>query len=355
MIYLITKAQIAEWLQLPGTEAAGIDNKRINACIKEAQDFDLKQAIGYPLFFDLLNSYSSENLTVNYTNLDPTTFGGGETISGKNSNGDVVATGRVVSDADLATLVLSNITGDWDSVATLLGTTSGATADVSTVVYGKYYKLLNGDEYSDPSGYTVNYEGLIPALCYWAYSRLIRKNSITVTSHGVRTKTGGGYSDAVSEKTTAENILQLRSGAESYLTAAKKYLNDKNNGSITYLLWNVTQVSKRKGGVRFSPVDRYASENSVQSTENYPVSSYGGYAASSANLTGLPLIYTLLNTFSYVSAELLGKTIYSVQLGSDMLTPNQYTLVGSTFTIISTVDDPIVIAAGMPLRITYQT
>ena len=58
MIYLISKSDVATWLQLPGVSGGGTDDKKMNRSIQEAQNFDLKQAIGYPLFFDLLNSYA---------------------------------------------------------------------------------------------------------------------------------------------------------------------------------------------------------------------------------------------------------------------------------------------------------
>lgn len=352
MTYLITKSEISTWLQLPGTLGSGTDDKKMNRAILEAQNFDLKGAIGYPLFFDLINSYGSESISVAYTNLSFSIFVPGETVTGKNNLGVDIATGIVLSD-DLSTVVLSTITGDWNSVVTLLGNDNLALADFASVTYGKYYNLMKGESYMDESSYLVKYEGLIPAIAYWAYSRLMRINSVSVTASGVRSKTAG-TSEAVERKQISEDILQLKSGAESYLLDAKKYLNDKNSGTILYPLWGTAAIAKRKGGVRMSAVDRFDTENQISQNSEYRKEAFGGYAGSSANLRVADTVYTTLNVFSYSIPALTGKTIAYVQLGSLMLTPAQYTLVGAIFTIVSTVDDPISVTGGLALIITYQ-
>jgi hypothetical protein len=65
---------------------------------------------------------------------------------------------------------------------------SGATIDFDAT---EYSTLLNGGYYTSEDLLTTYYcGGLIPAICYLAYSRFVKNNSLNVTSYGVVLKQG---------------------------------------------------------------------------------------------------------------------------------------------------------------------
>lgn len=134
----------------------------------------------------------------------------------------------------------------------------------------KYVNLLNGEQYVDPNGYTVNFEGVGACLAYFAYARFLENQQITVTSHGVVTK-DSPYSTPVDSKTLTQRINQVRSGAYVYFEQAAKYLTDKNTSTPnTYPLWLTNIPDTRKTSApRLSAVDgfnrRYSRGNSCGS------------------------------------------------------------------------------------------
>jgi hypothetical protein len=122
----------------------------------------------------------------------------------------------------------------------------------------KYLTLLNGEQYVDPNGYTVNFEGLGACLVYFAYARFLENQQITVTSHGVVTK-DSPYSTPVDSKTLTQRINQVRSGAFVYFEQVAKYLTDKNTSTPnTYDLWlNDLPDTRKTSAPRLSAVDGF--------------------------------------------------------------------------------------------------
>ena len=49
----------------------------------------------------------------------------------------------------------------------------------------KYLLIIEGGSYENANGNTIYFEGLRPALCYFAYARLIENNPLHVTAFGV--------------------------------------------------------------------------------------------------------------------------------------------------------------------------
>lgn len=254
MSYLITKTDILDYKQFTDN----VPDNRINPYILEAQEFDLKAALGYALYFELMSQY--KRISIAYNTLAIGVFTVGETVSGKLS-ATVVATGTVISNAS-GVLVLDIVSGSFDTATTLLGGTGGATANITSITYGKYYKLLHGEEYTDSSSIAITYKGIIAPLVYWSYARFVENQSMTVTATGLSEKTNE-FSKGVGDKMITQRISQARSGALAYFEFVKKYLCDKNTADATnFPLWNTGSKEQRiGGGNRFTTVDRFTSES----------------------------------------------------------------------------------------------
>lgn len=82
--------------------------------------------------------------------------------------------------------------------------------------------LINGLEYN--YGTQVRkFEGLKPALCYFAYARLLAFNDITITSNSLVNK-GGEYSERISDKQRSGAIATAENNAKFYLSKVKEYI-----------------------------------------------------------------------------------------------------------------------------------
>lgn len=62
---LINKTDIQVYKQLP----TSLDDSRLTPYIMEAQEFDLKEALGYPLYYDMLKELPNETSGGKYTDL----------------------------------------------------------------------------------------------------------------------------------------------------------------------------------------------------------------------------------------------------------------------------------------------
>lgn len=123
---------------------------------------------------------------------------------------------------------------------------------IKNILTTKYQELLNGKEYTDTSGYTVNYKGIKPVLVYYAYSRFLANDNIKSTASGFVIKRQDEYSEPISEKTMARLIQQAESSALSYFEGVRKFLNDNYT---TYTLWQYCGVNPTKqSGCRISAV-----------------------------------------------------------------------------------------------------
>jgi len=174
--YLITRSDFDD----ETFELGNISDSRLNVAIQEAQDSDLKQMLGYAMYYDMLKNHSAT----------------------------------------------------------------------------KYTDLLNGKEYTDVNGYTVEFRGLKYALLYWTYARILNANQITLTSHGVVQKRSD-YSDQVDLKAISNAVNDKRSFALVYWQEVERYIN---SNLTTYTLWNVTRKEFQKTQIRINVIGGCSSD-----------------------------------------------------------------------------------------------
>lgn len=120
-----------------------------------------------------------------------------------------------------------------------------------------YVKLLTGETYTDPLGYSVDYLGIKIALVYWTIARITLRNQSTITSHSVVTKTSQ-YSEPISLKQIAFEVDANVSMAGSYWQDAKKYLNDNYT---KFPNWGTTKKIESSGPVRISSISPLKKDN----------------------------------------------------------------------------------------------
>lgn len=126
----------------------------------------------------------------------------------------------------------------------------------------KYALLINGKEYTDPSGRPEYMPGVKPIVCYFAYARFVMANNVTSTPFGMVNKKND-YSDQVQEKTLARLAQEARSTATAYWEEVRKYL-DYNRS--TYPYWGQSITSQPRKSARVTAVggnntDENKSEN----------------------------------------------------------------------------------------------
>ncbi len=122
------------------------------------------------------------------------------------------------------------------------------TVNVANAVY---QKLLNGDQYLDGSGNTVNYEGVKPMLIHYAYARYVQFANIKTTKSGFMNKENE-YSEQISSKKEASMIAQAREMAKVYEDGVFKYLVEK--ATDNYPLWDGVVGEKASGSVRITAI-----------------------------------------------------------------------------------------------------
>lgn len=245
--------------------------KKLQPLVKEAQDFDLKEQVGVHFLNDILNNYGSENMTINYSGVANGPFTLDMIVTANNG-----ATGKVVSDDAASKVVVKSITeinkGDWAKATTFTGTGgTPPTATVTSIVYGPYYRLINGDSYTDGQGYSINFDGLKAAIVYWTTARYREQADENSTAIGF-TQKNSPYSSHISEKRIAARITQARSGALAYFQEANKYLCDQvRKDSTLFSVWQKTcwKNKKQTGGVRITPVDKFNDENYIGYSNHY--------------------------------------------------------------------------------------
>lgn len=231
-IKLITAQDFtADTVNLPGSLKDAVNVVRIDRCILDAQQVDLKPLLGYALYNELLQN--------NTNGITYTAYNAGATYTG----------GTVVYVSQGGSIY------KFISVADQMGVTPGTNTAVWTLVmtvanFTKWNNLLNGCTYTDPLGYSVIVDGIKMALIYWTLSRLVMRNQTTITSHSVVNKTSQ-YSEPVSSKVLALEADGYANTAGSYWQDVKKYLDDN---SSTFTNWNATPREKSMGAVKFYSV-----------------------------------------------------------------------------------------------------
>lgn len=167
--------------------AANIDASRLHNFIREAENIDIRSAIGAELFRKL-------------DNIGPFR----------------VVDGEIVGDYDLTT---------------------------------EEKNLLVGGYYTSSCGCSEYFEGLLLALGYFAYARLVREQSLNVTAYGVVVKEGE-LSSPADTRAIAAAALNAQNIAEAYLGNTLKYWHTiQNNGCC-----GEAQMPKRMR--KFIPIGR---------------------------------------------------------------------------------------------------
>lgn len=94
--------------------------------------------------------------------------------------------------------------------------------------------LFNGVDYNETTHQRlIKFEGIKPALIYWAYARFIANANYTVTAHNFVIKKDE-WSENASEKTIGRLIQQANEMGETYWNRVEKYLHDQRTLNPTW-------------------------------------------------------------------------------------------------------------------------
>lgn len=231
-IKLITVSDFTEdTVNLPDSLKGSVNAPRVDRCILEAQQVDLKPLLGYALYNELLQNNTNG---ITYTAYDALTTYTGGTVVYVSFAGSIYkfisATDQDGVDPDSDPLI-------WSLFMTVANFT-------------KWNDLLNGCTYTDLSNYSVVFGGIKMALVYWTLSRLVMRNQATITSHSVVNKTSQ-YSEPISSKVLALEADSYANIAGSYWQDVRKYLDDNYT---VFTNWNATPREKSMGAVKFYSV-----------------------------------------------------------------------------------------------------
>ena len=119
---------------------------------------------------------------------------------------------------------------------------------VENVDTTNYKKLLSGGDYTY-GNYTYYFNGIKPALVYFAYSRFLQNQGVTVTGFGVVQKKTE-FSDQVDNDTLSRLVTSAREVGYAYLREVETFL-DRN--TATYTLWGYS-TTRPHHGIRITPV-----------------------------------------------------------------------------------------------------
>lgn len=218
--------------------------------IREAQEFNLKPAIGAPLYVNLINQLGKEPVKLTVT-VTVGTFAVNDLINGK-AGSTVKATGKITAIAG-SVYTVEPLTGDWRLAATIEISTN--TATITATEFGKYFKLFYGDEYDDQNEYPVIYEGILPALIYWAGARFNSGIKENVSPIGMGIKTNQ-FQVPVEEDRVAQKVAELNSGAYSYFSNVKKYICDMNALEADTYPYQSKAKEAKSSGAKLTTIDR---------------------------------------------------------------------------------------------------
>lgn len=106
--------------------------------------------------------------------------------------------------------------------------------DPTDPMYTAYQELLSGKYYT-PINYngSIEYQGIIPMLCYFSLARFYENNQVNATAYGLVQK-NTEYGQSVSPQAVQSSVEYLRSLGVSYQHKVIRFIYD-NQG--TYPLW----------------------------------------------------------------------------------------------------------------------
>lgn len=248
MILLIDKEDIQAYKQFsPHTPPA-----RYEPYIIEAQEFDLKRALGSPLYTSLLQNIYTEAFTMTVSTVVGA-FTVGNVITGKVGS-TIVATGTITAVNSLVYTV-TKLSGDWRTATSIELSAPTNTATIVSMAFGKYHKLFYGQEYVDSYQYPVIYNGIIPALVYWVYGRFYSNQRGTATPTGTSTKTNQ-FSQPEELEEVSKKVTSAFSGANAYFSDVRKYICDMNIADPDTYPFQYKAKEPIISGAAFTTVDR---------------------------------------------------------------------------------------------------
>jgi len=127
-----------------------------------------------------------------------------------------------------------------------------------------YTRLLNGCEYTDVNNHIIFYEGMAPALAYFALARFAEADAVRYSSTGPVLKSHDNAT-AIPLPDIVKLVQQYRSIANAHVNEIEKFLWDN---SADYPLWQFDERNKtaRQPGPRIRAVDK--------TNQNYPSEDY---------------------------------------------------------------------------------
>jgi hypothetical protein len=256
-LYLMDASDISPFQDI----SSNIDAKRINTSIKAAQDMDLSLFMGDAFWYDFLNQFSLTGLlTAGIVNASTTQADGTYTNqaitagAGTGAFATFVVLGSKVTSVTQTTAGIGYDIGDaftWNGATFSVIGLSGVFKPGTSQLYKDFF---NGAIYKDFSGNNVQYEGIVPALSYWTFSRFVEVDQIRYTTTGPVQKNHDA-SEAATPKQIAALVEIQRSKANAYCNKIEKFLYiHKQN----FPLWRMSQQNKnsRQPGARIRAIDR---------------------------------------------------------------------------------------------------
>lgn len=216
--------------------AANMVDAKINNRILEAQDFDLRDLMGNPFYYDFIKRCNTGIATFT-TDIDTTTAIDGTYTNIVAIGGDSNATFTAIVLAGIVTSLtkVSDGTGYYLDADFTFAELPGALYSVLTNSFGvdsPYVTLYSGGSFV-VNNITYNLEGIVPVLVYYATSRLIKNLDIHFTPDGMRTKRNE-FSDPLESKDISWRSNQFVNQGLAYWNMCVTYLDTE---PILYPLW----------------------------------------------------------------------------------------------------------------------
>lgn len=259
-LYLMDQSDLSNFQDI----SVNVDAKRINPCIKEAQDLDLSLFMGDSFWYEFLSQFTLTGfltgaITVAATSAADDTYTNQPLIGGSGTGAFATFTvlGGKVTGVIQAQPGIGYAIGDSFTCAAIPGATfivSSLCGVMGAGVSQLYKDFFYGTVYKDLSGNNVKYDGIIPALAYWMFARFIEVDQVRYTTTGPVSKRHDD-ADPITPKQIALLVEMQRSKANAYCNKIEKFLYIHKQ---SFPLWRVNQENKtsRQPGARIRAIDR---------------------------------------------------------------------------------------------------